>query len=67
MMSVDVSIDQVANALYGRPCADLSDQQHRELVKRLRWDGLHAEADTLWSRVLQDSIRTLSLPTTQTR
>ena len=66
-MSVDSSIDQVAKSLYGRPSRDLDGQQARELVKSLRVKGLHAEADTLWSWVLQDSIRDLGAEKTWSR
>lgn len=66
-MSVDTSIDKVANSVYGRPSRDLNGQQARELVKRLRLQGLHAEADTLWSWVLRDSIRELGAEDTGSR
>jgi len=66
-MSVDARIDQVAKSVYGRPCDDLNGQQARDLVKKLRGQGLHAEADTLWSRVLQESIRELGVNTSGKR
>jgi hypothetical protein len=61
MMSIDASTDQVAQAVYGCAAEDLTGQQRRELVRRLRWDGLHAEADAVWTRVLRDSISELAV------
>ena len=63
MMSIDATIDRVALAIYDRPCSELTCLQRRELVKTLRSDGLHVEADALWSRVLRDSISQLAVHT----
>lgn len=60
-MSVDDSINRFTRAAYGRACDDLTSQERRGLVKRLRLDGLHAEADSVWERVLRDSIEELTL------
>lgn len=66
MVSVEDSIEQVAHVLYGRGSAALSVLERRELVSRLRLDGLTAEADTLWSTVLRDSISELTATSTRT-
>ena len=66
-MSIDARIDLEANTAFGRPTGDLTGQESRELVRRLRDEGLHAEADTLWSWVLRDSIRQLREANTKSR
>jgi hypothetical protein len=62
-ISIDGHIDQAAQAMYSRSYSELTGEQARALVARLRDQGLHPEADTLWSWILRDAIADVSTVT----
>jgi hypothetical protein len=55
-ISIDSHIDEAAQAMHGRSYNELTGEQARALVAKLRNQGLHPEADTLWSWILRDEI-----------
>jgi uncharacterized small protein (DUF1192 family) len=55
-ISIDGHINQAAQAMYSRSYSELTGEQARALVAKLRGQGLHPEADTLWSWILRDAI-----------
>ncbi len=55
-ISIDSHINQAAQAMCSRSYRELTGQQARALVAELRGQGLHPEADTLWSWILRDAI-----------